>query len=55
MEVLTILEVGQFASRLDSLLLNIHYRTNRRVTQKPALELLGPGFPSNLPMLDPII
>jgi len=26
------LEVGQFASRRDSLLLNVHYRTNRRVT-----------------------
>ena len=31
-EALTSLEVGQFASRLDSLLLNEQYRTNRRVT-----------------------
>ena len=31
-EALTSLEVGQFASRLDALLLNVHYRTNRRVT-----------------------
>src|SRR5258708_5322839 len=30
-EALTSLEVGQFASRLDSLLLNVQYRTNRRV------------------------
>jgi hypothetical protein len=31
-EALTSLEVGQFASRLDSLLLNVQYRTNRRVS-----------------------
>jgi 2-polyprenyl-6-methoxyphenol hydroxylase-like FAD-dependent oxidoreductase len=31
-KALTSLEVGQFASRLDALLLNVHYRTNRRVT-----------------------
>jgi alcohol dehydrogenase class IV len=29
-------EVGQFASRRDSLLLNVHYRTNRRVTPQRA-------------------
>jgi hypothetical protein len=31
-EALTSLEVGQFASRLDALLLNVQYRTNRGVT-----------------------
>ncbi len=46
-EALTSLEVGQFASRLDALLLNVHYRTNRRVTpfclNFPASQLPSPA------------
>ena len=48
-EALTSLEVGQFASRLDALLLNVHYRTNRRVTpfclNFPASQLPSPALP----------
>jgi len=45
-KALTSLEVGQFASRLDSLLLNVQYRTNRRVTPYKDAERPLIGLPA---------